>query len=110
MSQDISKDSSPSFSKSKTVTVVRTVSVAVTTGQLMKSNPARVAAQFSNLSASHVYISPSRDVSSTLGIRLQASEGWYGLLASEDGALVEQEWFVIGAGAVNILVIEVLRR
>ena len=110
MSQDISKNSSPSFSNAKTVTKITKFAVTTAIQQLVKSNPSRLSLFISNISASHVYISPLRDVSATEGIRLQASEGTYQALAFEDGALVEAEWFIIGAAAVNILVIETLRR
>lgn len=110
MSQDISKDPSPSFSKAKTVTRITVFAVTTAIQKLVKSNPSRLSLFISNISASHVYISPRSDVSTTEGIRLQANEGTYQALLSEDGALVEAEWFVIGAAAVNILMIETLRR
>ena len=92
-------------------TKVRTTILAVTTttSRLVRNNPGRVQLFVSNISASHVYISPRNTVSATEGIRLQANEGSISFTSREDGNLPELEWFVQGAGSVNILVVEVLR-
>lgn len=89
---------------------VNPTNFAVTTSvqRLFKNDPKRVALVISNTSASEVYIKPANDVSSTLGIRVQASGGYYELRREDWFGLVTGEWYVIGAASVTITLLELL--
>ena len=108
MSSDISNPPN-SFSSKNTKIEISVVSVATSVGQLVRNRPNRLALQVSNMTASHVYISPRRTVSTTEAIFLQSGGGFYSINVREDGNLPELEWHALGAGVVNVLVIEVLR-
>lgn len=79
--------------------------------QFLRVNDDRVAFLIVNLGVNVAYILNAQDVSATNGILIGANGGSINTIYSEDFFLVGEAWYGIApAGAVNILVIEVLAR
>jgi hypothetical protein len=108
MSSEQSKNEFPPFSLSGVRVVQTDFAVTTSVKRIMKNDPKRKSLVISNTSASEVYIKPQNNVSATLGIRVQANGGYYELKREDWFNLVTGEWFVIGAGAVTILLLELV--
>ena len=92
----------------KVVTRSRVIAVTTTAGEIINSHPGRKAIIFSNVSASLVVISPLRGVTTTQGITLDANGGSASFTTINDGTLPALAWHAIGAGNVNIIVLETI--
>ncbi len=83
--------------------------VATTPGQLARQNPNRLGMLAINLSLNTIYLGVWADVSSSKGIRLAASGGFYKTVWYEDFEMPGWEWFAIAdTGVSNILIVEIL--
>jgi len=82
-------------------------SISTTPTKVLNNNPDRLMYVLSNLGANVVYLGFTSEVSSTNGIYIDANGGALTLLAEEDGELVGQEAWVIGAGSTNIYIVAV---
>ena len=108
MSSQENQTKTPTFSLSGVRVNQEDYSVLTTITRLFKNDPKRKAMVLSNTSASEVYIKPQNNVSAILGIRLQSNGGYYELKREDWFNLVTGEWYIIGAGAVTITVLELL--
>lgn len=86
----------------------RVQAITTTAASIVTNRPGRKAIIFSNQSTSNVWVSPLRSVSSTEGILVEASGGFVSANVKDDGNLPELEWHAVGAGSVNILIIEII--
>lgn len=85
--------------------------VGVVAASILRNDPRRLGALIVNLSTAAVYVSPSRGVSATAGVRLAPSGGTFGLDWEDDFDLTGYEWHAVAdAAASAVLVIEVLAR
>ena len=83
------------------------VSQAETTvTQLLKANPARVAFHVVNLGSNPVFLWSDNEVSTTRGVRLNASGGSATVLYDEDFARVGYEWHVIASGGTSEIAVQ----
>lgn len=75
----------------------------VTVTQLFRANPSRIAFNLTNLGANPVYLWSDNQVSTTRGVRLNASGGTVTVLYDEDFSRTGYEWFVIADGGVSAI-------
>jgi len=108
MSSQETSDKFPTFSLTGVRPNPNDVAITTAVSRLFKNDPKRVAIIVSNNSASHCWIKPKNDVSSTLGIKIQSAGGYYELRREDWHELVTGEWYIVGAGSVTIMTLELL--
>jgi len=97
----------PTYSRVNPVTPT----VATTATRVFRNHPDRVMLLAINLSSYDGYIGFDTEVSSTKGILVPASGGFFELLLEEDGELVTQEVYAISpGGSATWYFVEVLRK
>jgi len=73
---------------------------------ILRNNPDRFEFIVVNYDAVLMRVAPSRDVSATFGIPLDAEGGFAVITADDDGEAVGQEWFVYSAAGGLFYVLE----
>lgn len=79
----------------------KVTSLGTTASLVFANNPNRLAWVFINLSANVIYLSLTRDVSSTRGIRLAASGGKAGVVWDEDFQMTAWAWWGVASGTAS---------
>lgn len=100
------------FGVATTYRVNREGATAGTSGSVvLRSDPNRFGFTIINLGTAAVFVSPSRELSTTTGIRLAPSGGSLTLVWSDDLDLVSVEWWCIsGSAGQTVYTLEVVAR
>jgi len=87
-----------------------TITVQLTTTQLVKNNPDRVGLVIVNLGGQIVYCDITNQVSSAQGILLSASGGNFALNVRDDFTLASREWDAVATvGTSVVYILEIIR-
>jgi len=86
-----------------------TEAMTTTEALVFRADSGRLALQITNLGTTAVHIRPAAGVSTSVGVRLAPSGGFYSLNWKDDFSLVTKEWFGIAAsGTPTIYTLEEL--
>lgn len=77
--------------------------LGTTAAEVLRNNPDRLAFLVINLSANTIYLSLTRSVGSTRGIRLGPNGGHVAFNADEDGDIVGYAWYGVATGAASAI-------
>lgn len=83
-------------------------SAGTSVAQLLRADPMRIAFTVINLSANTLFLGWFADVSSSKGIRLDASGGAATFVPEEDFSLIARDWHVVASGASSALFVQQL--